>query len=242
MAVSQDGGRGTRQELRGSNGFLARCLGGRGQAALPKHLRLMRSIVAHTADEGLMSLVSKGDDIAFEELVQRHMKRAIRTAQAVVGNPADADEIAQEAFLLVWNKAETFDPTRSRFSTWMYRIIVNRALDMTRRRRIADGEPDPETPSDAQTPLEELIQTEDERQDPIADQAQEGEIVKNAVAGLNQRQRTAVALFHFEGLSVRDCADAMDVSEAAVESLLSRARASLRNRLSTGPGKSLESL
>ena len=230
MAVSQDGGRGTRQELRGSNGFLARCLGGRGQAALPKHLRLMRSIVAHTADEGLMSLVSKGDDIAFEELVQRHMKRAIRTAQAVVGNPADADEIAQEAFLLVWNKAETFDPTRSRFSTWMYRIIVNRALDMTRRRRIADGEPDPETPSDAQTPLEELIQTE------------EGEIVKNAVAGLNQRQRTAVALFHFEGLSVRDCADAMDVSEAAVESLLSRARASLRNRLSTGPGKSLESL
>ena len=230
MAVSQDGGRGTRQGLRESNGFLARCLGGRGQAALPKHLRLMRSIVAHTADEGLMSLVSKGDDIAFEELVQRHMKRAIRTAQAVVGNPADADEIAQEAFLLVWNKAETFDPTRSRFSTWMYRIIVNRALDMTRRRRIADGEPDPETPSDAQTPLEELIQTE------------EGEIVKNAVAGLNQRQRTAVALFHFEGLSVRDCADAMDVSEAAVESLLSRARASLRNRLSTGPGKSLESL
>ena len=230
MAVSQDGGRGTRQGLRGSNGFLARCLGGRGQAALPKHLRLMRSIVAHTADEDLMSLVSKGDDIAFEELVQRHMKRAIRTAQAVVGNPADADEIAQEAFLLVWNKAETFDPTRSRFSTWMYRIIVNRALDMTRRRRIVDGEPDPETPSDAQTPLEELIQTE------------EGEIVKNAVAGLNQRQRTAVALFHFEGLSVRDCADAMDVSEAAVESLLSRARASLRNRLSTGPGKSLESL
>ena len=230
MAVSQDGGRDARPGDRGSNGFLARCLGGRGQAALPKHLRLMRSIVAHTADEGLMSLVSKGDDIAFEELVQRHMKRAIRTAQAVVGNPADADEIAQEAFLLVWNKAETFDPTRSRFSTWMYRIIVNRALDMTRRRRIADGEPDPETPSDAQTPLEELIQTE------------EGEIVKNAVAGLNQRQRTAVALFHFEGLSVRDCADAMDVSEAAVESLLSRARASLRNRLSTGPGKSLESL
>ena len=230
MAVSQDGGRGAGQGLREPNGFLARCLGGRGQAALPKHLRLMRSIVAHTADEGLMSLVSKGDDIAFEELVQRHMKRAIRTAQAVVGNPADADEIAQEAFLLVWNKAETFDPTRSRFSTWMYRIIVNRALDMTRRRRIADGEPDPETPSDAQTPLEELIQTE------------EGEIVKNAVAGLNQRQRTAVALFHFEGLSVRDCADAMDVSEAAVESLLSRARASLRNRLSTGPGKSLESL
>ena len=230
MAVSQDGGRDARPEVRGANGFLARCLGGRGQAALPKHLRLMRSIVAHTADEGLMSLVSKGDDIAFEELVQRHMKRAIRTAQAVVGNPADADEIAQEAFLLVWNKAETFDPTRSRFSTWMYRIIVNRALDMTRRRRITDGEPDPETPSDAQTPLEELIQTE------------EGEIVKNAVAGLNQRQRTAVALFHFEGLSVRDCADAMDVSEAAVESLLSRARASLRNRLSTGPGKSLESL
>ena len=67
----------------------------------------------------------------------RHMPRAIRLAQRIVRDPAEADDIGQEAFLRVWNKASSFDPKMARFTTWLYRIVLNLSFDRTRKPRLS---------------------------------------------------------------------------------------------------------
>ena len=86
------------------------------------------------SDESLMTLVAEGDQRAFRLLMGRHMGLAIRVAQRLLGDAAEADDIGQEAFLRVWKRAGSFDPKVARFTTWLYRIVLNLALD--RRRKI----------------------------------------------------------------------------------------------------------
>jgi len=171
-------------------------------------------------DEELMARVASGDHVAFRMLMARHMGRAIRVAEAVTRVAAEADDIAQEAFIRVWRNASAFDPAVARFVTWMHRIVINQAID--RRRRAIGFAEVPEDLADASRgALDQLIETE--RQS----------AVQGALAELPERQRAAIALFHFEGLSGRDSAQALDLSESAFESLLSRARTTLRKRVLT---------
>jgi len=171
------------------------------------------------SDEELMVLVARSDHAAFRGLMARHMRRAIRIAHGILGNAHDADDVAQEAFLRVWRKAGTFDPGRARFTTWMHQIVVHLALDRTRAphtepielaEEIHDGGPDA---------LNTLME------------AQERQAMHAALARLSEQHRAAITLFHFEGLTGRDSAQAMNVSESAFESLLTRARAALRQQV-----------
>lgn len=81
------------------------------------------------SDESLMTLVAQGDQRAFRVLMGRNMGLAIRVAQRVVGNAAEADDIGQDAFLRVWKRARSFDPRIARFTTWLYRIVLNLVRD-----------------------------------------------------------------------------------------------------------------
>ena len=81
-----------------------------------------------------MGLAGAGDRAAFNELVGRHGERALRLALRVLGDAAEAEEVAQEAFLRAWQAAAGFDPARARFTTWLHRIVLNLAIDRTRRR------------------------------------------------------------------------------------------------------------
>lgn len=85
------------------------------------------------SDEALMAAVVAGRQPAFRVLMTRHMPRAIRVAQRIVRNAAEADDIGQEAFLRVWTKAASFDPQVARFTTWLYRIVLNLSFDRSRR-------------------------------------------------------------------------------------------------------------
>ncbi|MFC7688962.1 sigma-70 family RNA polymerase sigma factor [Paeniroseomonas aquatica] len=85
-------------------------------------------------DAALMARAGAGDRTAFNLLVGRHGTRALRLALRVLGDPAEAEEVAQEAFLRAWQAAAGFDPARARFTTWLHRIVVNLAIDRTRRR------------------------------------------------------------------------------------------------------------
>ena len=108
------------------------------------------------SDEELLARTASGDQRAFRPLIARHMGRAIRLAQAIVGNAADADDVAQDAFMRVWSQAASFDPSLARFTTWLHRIVVNLAIDRTRRpRRRADraGRPTSRASSRARSPL-----------------------------------------------------------------------------------------
>ncbi|MBK5958553.1 RNA polymerase subunit sigma [Rhodoplanes elegans] len=168
------------------------------------------------ADEGLVAQVAAGDRLAFRRLMERHMPLAVRVAQRVTGNAADADDIAQEAFLRVWTRAGSFDPTKARFTTWLYRIVTNLAIDQRRRplhadlelaAEVADGEPGPHATLEAR---------------------EERRAVDAAIAALPARQRAAVVLFHMEGLSGREAAAVLELSEKAFESLLIRGRAAMK--------------
>jgi RNA polymerase sigma-70 factor, ECF subfamily len=77
------------------------------------------------SDESLMTRVAEGDQPAFRILMGRHMGLAIRVAQRVVGDAAEADDIGQDAFLRVWSRAPSYDPRVARFTTWLYRVVLN---------------------------------------------------------------------------------------------------------------------
>ena len=171
------------------------------------------------SDETLVRLAAAHDQRSFRVLMHRHMPRAIRLAQRILNDPADADDVGQEAFVRVWNHAPAFDPGKARFTTWLYRIVVNLALDRSRdpRHRPIDDAANVAIPSPA--PVDAMIAREQEA------------LLSAAINHLSERQRAAIALFHMEGLSGREAANAMGMSEKAFESLLSRARHSLKQQL-----------
>lgn len=170
-------------------------------------------------DEHLMLRLAAGCDAALQILMRRHMRRSIRLAESIVRSAAEADDIAQEAFVRVWRNAASFDADRARFSTWLNRIVVNLAIDRTRR---PEGEPidnHMDIPASEASALARLLANEKMR------------AMETALARLPARQRVAIVLFHFEDLSGRDCAEAMGLTSKAFESLLCRARCMLKKSL-----------
>lgn len=173
-------------------------------------------MAGNESDEGLMALVAQGDQRAFRILMGRHMGLAIRVAQRIVGDAAEADDIGQDAFLRVWSRASSFDPRVARFTTWLYRVVLNLSLDRVRKPKHAPIDEASDLRSDDPEPVAMMIEDEQRR------------MVSAALAGLPERQRAAIVLFHMEGLSGREAAQAMNVSEKAFESLLVRGRVAIK--------------
>jgi RNA polymerase sigma-70 factor (ECF subfamily) len=170
-------------------------------------------------DAALMRRIAAGDRLAYAQLVDRHLDRTVAIAQRVLGRRADAEDVAQETFLRVWTQAGRWEPGHGRVATWLYRITLNLCIDQKRRPAAAqlDDAFDPPDPAD---PVDERIA-----------RAQAEAAVTRAVAALPDRQRDAVALTYQGGLSNQDAATAMGVSVGSLESLLVRARRTLRTAL-----------
>lgn len=166
-----------------------------------------------------MARIAAQDSRALRTLMARHMGRTIRLAEGILRSSSDSEDVAQEAFVRVWRLSDSFDPMRGRFATWLNRIVVNLAIDRLRKPRGEAIELAEEVQSGEPDALAEMISDEERR------------AVAAALATLPERQRIAIALFHFEGLSGRDGAAAMDLGEKAFESLLIRARVSLREKV-----------
>jgi RNA polymerase sigma-70 factor (ECF subfamily) len=174
------------------------------------------------SDDELLRLSGDGDQAAFASLVGRHLGRAGKLAARVTGNRADAEDAVQEAFLRVWLKAPDWRPEASggaKFSTWFYRVLMNLCIDRTRR--IQPG------PLDA---AGEIVDPHPDSFDILASNETTRRVAA-AVAKLPDRQRAALALCHYEGMSNTEAAAVLDLSVGAVESLLVRARRNLRGAL-----------
>lgn len=169
-------------------------------------------------DQQLMTAVAEGDERAFRILAVRHLAWALRLAGRLTGNPADAEDIVQEAMLRVWTNAPRWRPVAS-FRTWFYRVVVNLAFDWRRRKPFAA--------------LEEAGEPADPNPDPQAalDSSQTVRRVSAAIAELPERQRAALVLTYYERLSNVETARLLGVSVGGVEGLLVRARRMLRVRL-----------
>ena len=169
-------------------------------------------------DEELMVAASGGDMDSFEELVRRHQQGAINVAYRLVSDEHLARDLAQEAFLKVLEKAPDYRPT-AKFRTYLYRVLTHLCIDHHRKKK-ADPIPEmSDRSSDQDSPSGVMIREE------------RADRVRKAVQELPERQRTAIVLQHYEDMSYKEIALAMDCSESAVDSLLVRARRSLQEKL-----------
>jgi RNA polymerase sigma-70 factor, ECF subfamily len=176
-------------------------------------------------DAELMAWTAAGDRLAFDALAARHLGRAYRTALRVLDDPSEAEDVTQDAMLRVWRSASAWDPRRSRFTTWLYRIVINAAIDSKRRPHPLRLEAANDPPDSAPLPPARLERDELAR------------TVASALAAMPERQRAALTLTYYEGLSGQDAADALSVSVRGLEGLLRRGRRFLRDRLDRSPSR-----
>lgn len=170
-------------------------------------------------DVSLMADLAAGRIGALDELVRRHQEKVLALAFRTLGDPEAAQDVAQEAFIKVLRSARRYQPT-AKFTTWLYRIAVNCCLDLMRRRRPSVNIDDVAAPVAQESAPGDAIQ------------AETALAVRRAVEALPERQRLVIVLHRFGGLSHREVAQATGWSNSAVESLLTRAYVTLRQRLS----------
>ena len=166
---------------------------------------------------------------AFEELVSRFQHRLVAVMNHLVGNPEEAEDLAQEVFLRVYRARKKYHP-RSKFSTWLFTIANNLALNALcsrQRKPVVPLEVRDSGPLGPR-PAEQLAR---DRAGPPGDRLQQQElaaVVRAALEGLNERQRVAVVLNKFEDMNYAEIAEVMGLTTKGVKSLLSRARENLR--------------
>jgi len=158
----------------------------------------------------LTDMAAEGDEQAFAELVRASSRTLYSAARAILRSDQDAQDCVQEAILKGWEKLPTLRERRY-FTTWLTRITVNTAINMTRRRR----------PS---APLVIELPARDERHEERLD-------VRRAVESLDVKTRICTVLFYFEDMSTAEIAQVTGMREGTVRSRLFRARAKLRSVL-----------
>ena len=173
-------------------------------------------------DRQLVARAQGGDPEAFSQLVERHQTMVYRLALGKTGSPQDAEEVTQTAFLKAWQGLRTFQG-KAAFSTWLYRLTANAAVDLLRRRRepaLSLDDPDlPPIPDQAPSP-EELSMAAERRR-----------LLWQAIDQLPASHRLPLVLRELEGLSYREIARALDLEEGTVKSRLARGRLMLRQQL-----------
>jgi len=180
-----------------------------------------------------MLRVKEDDAMAFELLVDRFQRKIVRFMNGWTRNAEQAEDLAQEVFLRVYKSRKNYMPT-AKFSTWLYRIAHNVASNHVRdsalRREYQLSKA--ENSSTAGLVLENIAIAPSGFQ-PIRrlDNEERSQIILHALEALGERQRTAILLSKFEGMSYQEIGDTMGLTVQAVKSLLMRARVNLKNLL-----------
>jgi RNA polymerase sigma-70 factor (ECF subfamily) len=183
--------------------------------------------VAPLSDESLLAGMAVGDADAATAFVRRYQARVYGLALTVVGVPALAEEVAQEAFVKAWRHAAAYDARRGAVVTWLLTITRNTAIDSVRYRR--------ETPMDPDALTRALLDDRDRRPGPeerAADAAQ----VRQALRTLPRDQSRAVVLMTFYGLTARDIAERDGIPVGTVKTRVRRGLMALRERLGAADG------
>ena len=170
-------------------------------------------------DAELLRAIAGGDRSAFDRLSRRHLDRAYGVALRMTGSRADAQDVVQDVFLRLWQRPEAWRPGQAQFSTWLYRVVVNRCLDLKRRPKGTDLDS-----------VEEPQDPDANAEDSLLD-AERSRALDGAVKQLPERQRAAIVLTYTAGLRNAEAASAMEISVKAFEALLVRAKRELRDYL-----------
>jgi len=180
----------------------------------------MDTKLLHLDDESLICRVQEGSHEAFAALVDRHSNRFYRIAYRLVSSRDDAEDIVQEAFLKLWDRPNLWDPgKRAKFTTWFYRVVINLCLDLRKKKKLIN--------------LPEDIAFADENPGPdvLFDVHQKQAVLERFIHELPERQQLAVNLCFYEGLSNNEAAQIMGVKVKALQSLVMRAKTTLRSNV-----------
>jgi RNA polymerase sigma-70 factor, ECF subfamily len=180
-------------------------------------------------DRILIDKILEGDQLAFKELVERYQTMVINTCIGFLHDKQDAEDIAQEVFIEVYNSLTNFRK-EAKLSTWMYRISVNKSLNFLRSKKrrqwilnfedaLGLGRSDQIEPSEMRQPGVEMESKE------------EAMLLHKTISSLTENQRIAFILSKYENLSYSKIADVMGVSVSSVESLIHRAKINLQQKL-----------
>jgi RNA polymerase sigma-70 factor (ECF subfamily) len=188
-----------------------------GRAAFQERMRATEALVS-SDDAALITQVGKGDAGAYRALVERYLTGIVRYATRMLASQAEGEDVAQETFLRLWRDAARYEARGHAASTWLYRVAHNLCIDRLRKRK-------PERP-ESEEPV-----SNDRTSAPQADKELAAHVA-HALSELPERQRAAIALVHYEDKSLEETGEVLGCAASAVESLLSRGRRSLREKLS----------
>lgn len=193
----------------------------------PRPIPATESAGGDDVDVALMGRIAEGDERAFRELVERHQHAVVGTVARMLGDPTEAEDIAQLAFLRVWKHAKRWRPD-AKFTTYLFTIarnlVYNESRRRSRRKEVSTDERAEESG------FQMAAETRLEPQEETLKHEMHVEIDR-AIASLPEAQRTAVVLYSYESLPYEEIAKVLDTSVSSVKSLLFRARTSLREKL-----------
>jgi RNA polymerase sigma-70 factor (ECF subfamily) len=188
-----------------------------------------------TADEDdkLVSLCQKGDTGAFEALVEKHQKKMLNTAYRMIGNYEEACEVVQDAFFSAYKAMGKFRG-ESRFSTWLYSIVINLSKNRLRRMKTrlywrGTSTDDPVKSKDAKLPADPPAQ--DPSPPELMEKKEIQAKVQDCINDLDQEHREVLVLRDVQGFSYEEIGDILRISEGTVKSRLFRAREALKDSL-----------
>ena len=171
-------------------------------------------------DESLICLIGDGSHPAFATLVRRHTNRFYRIAYRLVSNKDDAEDVVQEAFLRIWDRPNLWNPGKgAKFTTWFYKVIINLCFDHNKKKR--------------PLALPEGIELTDQNpgQEALFDAHRRQAMLERCIRELPQRQQLALNLCFYEGLSHHDAAQIVGVKVKALQSLIMRAKTTLKKKV-----------
>ena len=169
----------------------------------------------------LLSRARDGDSAAFGELVEHYRDNVYRLAYRMCGNPHDAEEAAQEAFVAAWRALPNFRGD-ARFSTWLYRLTTNAAIDLLRREKRHHGASQEEIP--------ELADTADSPQQQM-ERSEEQEAVQRGLSAISEEYREILLLRYMQELDYAEIGALLHLPAGTVKSRLNRAKAALKAAL-----------
>jgi RNA polymerase sigma-70 factor (ECF subfamily) len=184
------------------------------------------------------TLQSNDNQHEFEQLFLRSRRRAYNLAYRLTGNAADAEDVAQDAYVRAWHNFETYDSSRS-FEGWLFRIITNRVIDMRRRQKrvpMYSLDTPVQGDDDGQPLAHEFAAPESDPQDIVINPIMDEKLQK-ALLSLPTDYRTAILMCDVEQKSYQEIAISMRCAIGTVRSRIHRARVMLRKQLESGAGR-----
>ena len=179
-------------------------------------------------DHDLIAACAEGDEHALGSLYDRFGKVAYRLALRVVRDAALAEDVVQEAFLMVWRQASSFEPSRGKASTWIFTLVHRRAVDVVRRQARFNALPDQLEAMAPQSVVAESVDDDVELQEARRD-------VRAALATLSEVEREVLELAYWGGLTQSEIATKLGIPTGTVKSRTFNALSHLREALSQEP-------